>query len=329
MSRDFDVIVVGAGLSGLVVADILSERGTSVCVVEAADRVGGRTHSARVGRAMLDLGGQWVGPQQEAVLELIQSLGIRLHDQYTEGKKVMEVDGRWFTYSTDIPTGLGLLGLLDTQLLIWRVEQYCRAVSPTEPYKCARAREWDGITCQAAADRYCFTRAGRQLFEMTCRGVFGVDPADMSFLHFLCYVSSAGGFQRLVTCKGGFQAFTCVGGTQQMCAIAAPRPPRPQPSSLTARPALTWPPLPRPASAPSALLTGCAAAARRCCSATAWWRCVSHARGRMVIAPWWPWRRTRRLTGRACARAPWWWPCRPRSPPTSASPRRCRARAWS
>ena len=40
-----DVIIIGAGAAGLSAARVLSEKGKSVCIVEARDRIGGRIHT--------------------------------------------------------------------------------------------------------------------------------------------------------------------------------------------------------------------------------------------------------------------------------------------
>ena len=62
MTDSVDVVVVGAGLAGLMAARELSRGGARVAVVEARDRVGGRTLSRELGGQRIDLGGQWIGP---------------------------------------------------------------------------------------------------------------------------------------------------------------------------------------------------------------------------------------------------------------------------
>ena len=57
--RRVDVVVVGAGLAGLTAAHRLKRRGHSVAVLEAHDRVGGRTLNHRIpgGGGVVEVGG--------------------------------------------------------------------------------------------------------------------------------------------------------------------------------------------------------------------------------------------------------------------------------
>ncbi|MCP6215418.1 FAD-dependent oxidoreductase, partial [Klebsiella pneumoniae] len=66
---DVDVVVVGAGPAGLSAATAIVEAGMTVAVLEARDRVGGRTWTEHVDGALLELGGQWISPHQTVLLE--------------------------------------------------------------------------------------------------------------------------------------------------------------------------------------------------------------------------------------------------------------------
>ena len=78
--READVVVVGAGLAGLAAARKLTAEGIDCVVLEARDRVGGRTLNHSIGDGkIVEVGGQWVGPTQTRVLELMRELGLVSH----------------------------------------------------------------------------------------------------------------------------------------------------------------------------------------------------------------------------------------------------------
>src|SRR5271154_3235170 len=69
--RMVDVAVIGAGLAGLTAARELRRHKLRVCVIEARDRVGGRTLDHGIGGGhVVEGGGQWAGPTQTAVIGL-------------------------------------------------------------------------------------------------------------------------------------------------------------------------------------------------------------------------------------------------------------------
>ena len=75
---DTDVVVVGAGLAGLTAARELQAAGSSVLVLEARDRVGGRMLNEPIGDGkVVEVGGQWVGPAQDRCCALARELGRR------------------------------------------------------------------------------------------------------------------------------------------------------------------------------------------------------------------------------------------------------------
>jgi polyamine oxidase len=71
------VIVVGAGVAGLTAADAARCAGAEVVVLEARDRIGGRTWTVPFGPGAIDLGGAWVhGPVGNPVAEALTAAGI-------------------------------------------------------------------------------------------------------------------------------------------------------------------------------------------------------------------------------------------------------------
>ena len=81
-----DVVILGAGVAGLVSARRLSGRGLHVVLLESRDRVGGRLHSRTDDDgSRFDLGATWCWPSEQHIAALIDELGIRTHCQYLDG----------------------------------------------------------------------------------------------------------------------------------------------------------------------------------------------------------------------------------------------------
>jgi len=54
------VLVIGAGIAGLTVANALTHAGVQCVVLEARDRIGGRLHTVDLAGSPVDLGGSWI-----------------------------------------------------------------------------------------------------------------------------------------------------------------------------------------------------------------------------------------------------------------------------
>src|ERR1700709_1035936 len=83
-----DVVIIGAGATGLTAAVQLQSAGLSAIVLEARDRVGGRLWTNEIDGQMYEIGGQWVSPDQTALLETLAELGLGTYDRYREGDSI-------------------------------------------------------------------------------------------------------------------------------------------------------------------------------------------------------------------------------------------------
>lgn len=211
-----DVLIIGAGLAGLSAARVLARRGVRLRVLEARDRVGGRTlsHTTRFGDRV-DLGAQWIGPTQDRISALVKEFGLTPFPQHEDGRKVLSLGGRISTYRKAIPS-LPLLGLLDLDRTIRRLEKMCREVPLEAPHTAARAAEWDALTVEIWKRAHVRTRGARALVDIAVEAVFAAEPAELSLLYFLYYLHAGGGLLRLSTIRDGAQETRLAEGTQEI-----------------------------------------------------------------------------------------------------------------
>lgn len=221
-----DVVVVGAGLAGLAAARRLVAEGRSVVVLEARDRVGGRTLNAPLGDGhAADLGGTWIGPTQNAVAALADELGLETFAQYDEGDNIYYADGRRSTFASGGPTGgapLDPLILADLVTVVTRLDEMAAQVPIDAPWDAAAAEEWDSQTLDSWLRANTTMPQTREVASAALNAIFGGEAREISLLYTLWYIAAAGdeqtpgSFERLINVTGGAQERRFVDGAQSM-----------------------------------------------------------------------------------------------------------------
>ena len=231
--RKADVIVVGAGLAGLAAAREIARARKRVLVVEARGRVGGRTENHSIGGGeVVEVGGQWIGPTQDRLAALAQSLGIQTFKTYNEGNNVYYRNGTLTPYNASGPLGAippDPTGVGDAATAIAKMDSMASSVPLEKPWTAPNALEWDGQTFETWKQDNTTTDSGRFLLDLGIEAVFSAQPRDLSLLWTLFYIASAGNeqnpgsFNRLINTADGAQDSRFVGGSQRISIEAARR----------------------------------------------------------------------------------------------------------
>lgn len=231
--ENFDVIIIGGGISGLVCADELlmnrkNDVELKVLVLEGSDRVGGRTktidleYSDNGGNKTMkvDVGGMWLGPTQTEMLKLCDRFQIKTVQQYFfEGTHITTRGTHpdsFRTYKGEIPP-YSIFSLLEIQFLVLsKVQRLMSYIDLESPEKCSYAKEWDSESVASYISKRLWTQSSRELVELCCESLLGCSASQVSLLYFLYMCKANDGLTMLIDATGGAQDRRMVGGAQQI-----------------------------------------------------------------------------------------------------------------
>lgn len=203
--RQATVVVIGAGLAGLTAARELTKAGIDVIVLEARDRVGGRTCSRLTSDGtLLDLGAQWLGPTQDRLAALAKEVGATTFPTYNEGKNIEIYRGERYVYEGAIPMGdpAAMMEVIEAML---ELNLMAEDVPLDAPWTAPEAAKWDGQTVETWLQAHLESEHARQLMTLAVESVFSVEPRDLSLLHLLFYIHSGGNLNQLISVADGAQ----------------------------------------------------------------------------------------------------------------------------
>jgi monoamine oxidase len=219
-TRSADVIVIGAGASGLKAARELSEAGRSVIVLEAHDRVGGRLKAADLAGRKIDPGGQWIGVRHSVLLDEGKRLGIATYKQYDSGNTVLQLLGKVTLAKNGIPK-IGLLAVLELARLQRRWDRDMKTVPADAPWTAPKAKDWDAMTLESWIVANVHTKAGREFARLVPRGAWAVEARQISYLWFMDALRSGDGLGHLMAVTDGILDMKFIGGMHQIPARLA------------------------------------------------------------------------------------------------------------
>jgi monoamine oxidase len=217
-----DVVVVGAGLSGMAAAHTLAAAGKNVLVLEARDRVGGRTYDVHLANGgTVEAGAQFTGPTQTHLEALATALGVTTFQGYNTGNSIFYTNGTAIPYQGTLPplpaaTEQALFTALST------LDSLAATVPVTAPWNTPNAETLDAQTFSSWVLQNVSDPTVQSILYLIADGTISAEARDMSFLWFLFYVAAAGDendvgtLERLTGTIGGARDSRFVGGPQQL-----------------------------------------------------------------------------------------------------------------
>ncbi|CAF1042213.1 unnamed protein product [Rotaria sp. Silwood1] len=220
MSSDIlDVLILGGGLSGLSAGNYLFDHNIkNFLILEARDRVGGRTCTINYKEHPVDIGGAYVGPFQNRILRLAREFNIRTYRINYKGKNVLTLsNGYRSEYSGLIPTSIGVFALLDLNYLLCRTQELCEQISNLTPWSNENlALKYDQMTVEDWLQTLAETDEAKDVYRAAARTILCVEPSEVSMFAWLSYVNNGLGIMRLCEIDNGAQERKFYGGSQQI-----------------------------------------------------------------------------------------------------------------
>jgi monoamine oxidase len=212
-----DVVVVGAGLAGLAAARRLVDAGAEVVVLEARDRVGGRTLTLPAADGTpIDHGGQWIGPTQHRIAALAERLGVTTYPSYERGLHTEFREGRALRYDGPMPGDNDPVSAVAMGQAIRELDAMAATVPLEAPWTATQALAWDSQTVETWLQARVPAGQARTWLREAIRSTLAAEARDLSLLHTLFVIRAAGGIALLLATAGGAQERRFHQGAQEI-----------------------------------------------------------------------------------------------------------------
>ncbi len=208
-----DVIIVGAGFSGLAAGLKLRELGITSIIIEAQDRVGGRTKTEFLpDGTQIDLGGQWIGPTQNRMYELVGKYDIKTFNTIAEGSPTIQFEeGRFIE---NLPR--------EVQNLLEKVDDLAKIVNVDKPWETPDSEKLDHETFRTWLEKNSDSKEVASFVgRILAGGLLSANSGEVSVLQMILYIATGNGTAILLGMHGGAQQDRLIGGPQYVAKCMA------------------------------------------------------------------------------------------------------------
>jgi len=209
-----DVIVIGAGFSGLAAARQLMRQGKSVIVLEAAERIGGRTKAGKLAGHTIDLGGMWVGPTQTRLLALGEEYGARRYVTPVKGNRVSVMNNEVITGKSPFDEAT----LAEFDRLYKKINALSATIPPEAPWTAPDAQMLDSKTFRTWIEEQTENARMRRNLDRFAAALLTSESSSMSMLYLLFYIRSGDDMPTITGVGEGAQKWLYHGGVHQIAA---------------------------------------------------------------------------------------------------------------
>lgn len=210
-----DVIIIGAGISGLHATRRLIQEGANVLLLEARERVGGRMATSTFNGELYDVGAHWVPPHATQLRTLLSELKIPLHQQYHVGQSVWSINNRTRTFKQRTPW-LAPWVAFEINTIYRKLNALVHKLQATNHQFATHLAQTDRLSFGAWLAKECRHKETITIFETLCKIYFFAMPDEISLFYIVDQTNSHNGAETLFDLRPTHNQERIAGGTQRL-----------------------------------------------------------------------------------------------------------------